>query len=66
MSLWSVEDRSTQVWMRYLYDARFNRRLSTSASVQDGSVRVLKERRTGHTGTHPFFWAGFVAAGSWQ
>ncbi len=66
MSLWSVEDRSTQVWMRYLYDARFNRRLSTAASVQDASLRALRERRARRVDTHPFFWAGFVAAGSWQ
>jgi CHAT domain-containing protein len=66
MSLWSVEDRSTQVWMRYLYDARFNRRLSTSAAMQDASRRVLAERRARRASTHPFFWAGFVAAGSWQ
>ena len=66
MSLWSVEDRSTQVWMRYLYDARFNRGLSTAESVHDASVRVLRERRSRSAGTHPFFWAGFVAEGSWQ
>jgi len=66
MSLWSVEDRSTQVWMRYLYDARFNQHRSSMDSVRDASVRVLKERRARRESTHPFYWAAFVGAGDWR
>jgi len=66
MSLWSVEDRSTQIWMRNLYEARFNLQLSTPAAIREASVRVLKQRRAGRESTHPFFWAAFVAAGDWR
>jgi CHAT domain-containing protein len=66
MSLWSVEDRSTQVWMRYLYDARFTQQRSSADSVRDASVRVLEERRARRESTHPFYWAAFVAAGDWR
>jgi CHAT domain-containing protein/tetratricopeptide (TPR) repeat protein len=66
MSLWSVEDQSTQLWMRYLYDARFNLQLSTAAAMRAASARVLRERRARQQSTHPFFWAAFVAAGDWR
>jgi CHAT domain-containing protein/tetratricopeptide (TPR) repeat protein len=66
MSLWSVEDRSTRIWMSHLYDARFNLHLSTADSVREASVRVLKERRSRRESTHPLYWAGFVAAGDWR
>jgi CHAT domain-containing protein len=66
MSLWSVEDYSTQIWMRYLYEARFKSHLTTAAAVRDADLKVLKQRRSRHESTHPFFWAGFVAAGDWR
>ena len=66
MSLWSVEDLSTRTWMRNLYDARFNKRLSTADSVREASMRVLRDRRALHQSTHPFYWAAFVAAGDWR
>jgi CHAT domain-containing protein len=66
MSLWSVEDRSTQIWMRYLYDARFNLQLSTPAAIRAAGAGMLKERRARRESTHPFFWAAFVAAGDWR
>jgi CHAT domain-containing protein/tetratricopeptide (TPR) repeat protein len=66
MSLWSVEDQSTRNWMRALYEARFERHLSTADSVHEASVRMLNGRRTAGQSTHPFFWAAFVAAGDWK
>jgi len=66
MSLWPVEDLSTRIWMRHLYDARFNQHLSTADSVREASLRVLKERRSRRESTHPFYWAAFVAAGDWR
>jgi CHAT domain-containing protein len=66
MSLWAVEDQSTRVWMRALYEGRFQRHLSTADSVRHASLEVLRQRRLkGGTG-HPFFWAGFVAVGDWR
>ncbi len=66
MSLWSVEDRATLAWMRALYEGRIGRRLSTADAVREASVAVLRDRRARGLSTHPFFWAGFVAAGDWR
>jgi CHAT domain-containing protein len=66
MSLWSVEDLSTRIWMRNLYEARFNKHLSTADSVREASIRILRDRRARHQSTHPFYWAAFVAAGDWR
>jgi CHAT domain-containing protein len=66
MSLWSVEDESTRSWMRDLYNARFSRHLTTPASVREASLKALEGQRARHHSTHPFYWAGFVAAGDWR
>ena len=66
MSLWSVEDASTRIWMRQLYAARFNQHLSTADAVRAATLAALKERRSHRETTHPFYWAGFVAAGDWR
>jgi CHAT domain-containing protein len=66
MSLWSVEDESARQWMRALYESRLVKKLSTAESVRAASLEVLRSRREKGQGTHPFFWAGFVAAGDWR
>jgi len=66
MSLWSVEDQAARLWMRTLYEGRFQKRLSTAQAVHDASMRVLQSRRARGQSTHPFYWAGFVAAGDWR
>lgn len=66
MSLWSVEDQATRAWMRALYEARFQKRLSTADAVHAASLSMLQERRAKGQSTHPFFWAAFVAAGDWR
>lgn len=66
MSLWSVEDNSARAWMRALYSARLIRRLDTAEAVREASLKVLSERRAKKQSTHPFYWAGFVAAGDWR
>jgi len=66
MSLWSVEDRSTRLWMRALYEARFQQHLSTADATRAASLRVLQSRRAQGQSTHPFYWAAFVAAGDWR
>jgi tetratricopeptide (TPR) repeat protein len=66
MSLWPVEDQSTRAWMRALYDGRFVAGLSTAESVRRASLGLLHARRAKHLSTHPFYWAGFVAAGNWR
>jgi CHAT domain-containing protein len=66
MSLWSVEDRATRVWMRALYTARLKEKLDTAEAVRHASLTVLRDRRARGESTHPFFWASFVAAGDWR
>jgi CHAT domain-containing protein len=66
MSLWSVEDQSTRVWMRALYDGRIRRNLDTAAAVHEASLAVLHARRAKGQNTSPFYWAAFVAAGDWR
>jgi CHAT domain-containing protein len=66
MSLWEVEDRSTREWMRQLYESRFRRKRSTAEAVREADLAVLRDRRAQGLGTHPFYWAGFVATGDWR
>ncbi len=66
LSLWQVEDRSARRWMRALYQARLTRGLSTAEAARAASLEVLEERRKGGQSLHPFYWAGFIAAGDWK
>jgi CHAT domain-containing protein len=66
MSLWSVDDEATRLWMRALYEGRLTRHLDTADSVREASLTVLKQRRAAGLSTHPFYWAAFVAAGDWR
>ena len=66
MSLWSVDDDATRVWMRALYEGRLKKHLSTADAMQQASLSVLRARRARGESTHPFYWAGFVAAGDWR
>jgi CHAT domain-containing protein len=66
MSLWAVEDESARIWMTSLYQRRFLRGMTTAESVRAASLDVLRERKHRHQSTHPFYWAGFVAAGDWR
>ena len=66
MSLWSVEDQATRLWMRALYDGRLNNNLNSADAVREASLAVLRVRRARGQSTHPFYWAAFVAAGDWR
>ena len=66
MSLWSVEDDATRLWMRALYEGRLKRNLNTADAMREASLSVLHARRAAGQSTHPFFWAAFVAAGDWR
>ena len=66
MSLWEVEDRSSREWMRHLYESRFRLGRPTPEAIRDADLAVLRDRRAQGLGTHPFYWAGFVAAGDWR
>ena len=66
MSLWSVEDESAREWMQALYEGRLQKGFDTAEAVRAASLAVLNARRERGESTHPFYWAGFVAAGDWR
>jgi CHAT domain-containing protein len=66
MSLWSVADETARSWMQGLYRARLLEGKDTAESVQAANLKVLHELRDRKKSTHPFYWAGFVAAGDWR
>ncbi len=66
MSLWSVEDEAAREWMRALYEGRLVKHLETAEAVRQASLKILRGRRARAESTHPFYWAGFVAAGDWK
>ena len=66
MSLWSVEDRTTRLWMRELYRSRLQGRRDTIDSMREANRVMLEARRATGATTHPYCWAGFVATGDWR
>jgi CHAT domain-containing protein len=52
--------------MRTLYEGRLVQGLDTADAVREASLSVLRSRRARQQSTHPFYWAGFVAAGDWR
>ena len=66
MSLWAVEDRSARQWMGELYGARLDRNLDTALAMREAALRFIQARRAKGQSSHPFYWAGFVAAGDWH
>jgi len=66
LSLWPVDDTSTERWMEAYLKAYLVKRRPLYEAVRDAGLAVLeKERADGRT-SHPFFWAAFVAAGGWE
>ena len=66
MSLWSVDDQATRAWMRALYDAHFQKGLSTADAVHAASVTVLRERRAKRTEHAAPVLGGIRGRGDWQ
>jgi CHAT domain-containing protein len=66
MSLWPVEDQVARDWMRQLYRTRLVLGLTTIDAVHRANLNMLRDRRAKGQSTHPFYWAGFVAAGDWR
>jgi CHAT domain-containing protein len=65
MSLWPVPDREAREWMTHFYEAELAGESVLDAS-RGASLAVLEQLRTEGRPTHPYLWAGFVAAGDWQ
>jgi len=66
MSLWPVEDKTTEQWMETLYRQHFLNGRDTVESVRAASLQILNQRRANHQSTHPFYWGAFIAAGGWR
>lgn len=66
MSLWPVDDDVTREWMTRLYQYRFLEGSATIEAVHRTNLHLLAARREAGASTHPFYWAGFVAAGDWR
>ncbi len=66
MTLWPVSDETAREWMRELYIGRLLRRLDTAEAVRKASMALLQREREKHGAGHPFYWAGFIAAGDWR
>jgi CHAT domain-containing protein len=66
MSLWPVEDKTTEQWMETLYREHFLNGRDTGESVRAASLQILNQRRAKHQSTHPFYWGAFIAAGDWR
>jgi CHAT domain-containing protein len=65
MSLWSVEDRSTEAFMAGLYDARLRDGQSTASAMRAGYRAALAAARRERS-DHPRYWAPFIASGDWR
>lgn len=66
MSLWAIPDEWTRFWMENLYEMRWGQGLDTADSMREATRRTLADRRDRGLSDHPYFWAGFVAAGDWR
>jgi CHAT domain-containing protein len=66
LSLWPVEDQAARDWMHRLYRARLVLGFTTIDAVHQANLKTLRQRRAAGQSTHPFYWAGFVAAGDWH
>jgi tetratricopeptide (TPR) repeat protein len=65
MSLWPVEDQSTEAFMAGLYEARLSGGQSTVSAMRAGYRAALAAARRQY-GEHPRYWAPFIASGDWR
>ncbi len=66
MSLWAVDDQATREWMKTLYESLFLSGLNTMESMRAANLSVLGRLQRQGKSVHPFYWAGFIAAGDWR
>jgi CHAT domain-containing protein len=52
--------------MTALYREHLTKHRGTADAVRAASLAALAKRRAGGLSTHPFYWAGFIAAGDWR
>jgi CHAT domain-containing protein len=66
MTLWPVDDQMTRRYVQALYRERLELHRSTADSAWLAARTMLAQRRAAGQSTHPWYWAGMVAAGGWQ
>lgn len=66
MTLWPVDDEMTRRYVQALYRERLEFHRSTADSAWLAARAMLAQRRAAGQSTHPWYWAGMVAAGAWQ
>jgi CHAT domain-containing protein len=64
-SMWSIEDRTTQAWMKAFY-GQWLAGETVADAVRAASCQSLADRRARGLSTHPSYWGGFVAVGDWR
>lgn len=67
-TLWSVDDASTGVFMRVMYEAHEQGHASRAESLRQAQRALIDGKIPGSTRkyAHPYFWAPFVLMGAWQ
>ncbi len=66
MSLWPVEDQAARLWMEAFYTAKGEQGEAIASAVRSASLAIMERQLEDGHGTHPFFWAPFVASGDWR
>lgn len=66
MTLWPIDDEAARRFMHALYTQRLQLHASTADAAWNASRQRLLSRRAAGQSTHPWYWAGFVASGSWK
>lgn len=66
MSLWKVDDRAAEQWMKHFHSSWRGRGESIPEAVRAASLATREERRERGQSTHPSYWAAFVAVGGWR
>jgi CHAT domain-containing protein len=62
MSLWSVSDYSTSIFMQRYYENLIKKGQSKTQALRLTRISMIKEKEY----AHPFYWAPFVLTGDWQ
>jgi CHAT domain-containing protein len=66
MTLWPVDDNASRRFMHELYNQRLGEHANTADAMWHATFKMLEAQRSSHASTHPWYWAGFVASGSWE
>jgi CHAT domain-containing protein len=63
MSLFKVPDAATRTLMQRVY-AGLKAKQPKLTALRGAQLEVIRQRRAQNGAAHPFFWAGFILAGT--